>query len=430
MPKPFPIRKARMEPFRSLYEFRRVLRQCHHIIWRSEGYDPTECFDEMSKILFIKMFDERLVKEEKQKKHKFAIYTNEPKEETVKRVQLLFEKAKKAFPEIFKEAEREYRKLVSVNLKDKTLYEIVEVLQGHSLLKTEVDVKGATYEFFLKGSFRGVMGQYFTPREIVEFMVHFVKPKRTYLVLDPACGSGGFLVEVMKTVWKQIDNLYKNGRLDNPSKEKKNFATQNLHGMDINARMSWVARMNMVMHGNGHGNIRHCNALVDAERARKWGFEPETFEIVLTNPPFGSRVTDQETLKNYELAVGRKSQLTEVLFLERCLLLLAPEGKMGIVLPDSILTNLSLKYVRDFIRKKAIIEAVVSLPIETFNPYGSGIKASLLFLKKKDVEGKMKQGDLFMANAHSIGYDATGRAVKKKDLPIILKKWNEFEGKR
>jgi type I restriction enzyme M protein len=413
-----------MEPFESLYEFRRVLNQCHDIIWRSEGYDPTECFDEMSKILFIKMFDERLVKEKKQKEHHFAIYADEPQEETVERIKWLFEKAKEAFPEIFKEAEREYPTLVSLNLKDRTIYEVVEKLQRHSLLKTEVDIKGSTYEFFLKGSFRGVMGQYFTPREIVEFMVNMIDCmrglKRTYIILDPACGSGGFLVETMKNVWKQIDDLYKKGILDNPTKEKQNFATQNLYGIDINARMSWVAKMNMVMHGNGHGNIHHYDALVDTERVREWGFKPESFDVILTNPPFGSKVTNQEILVNYELGMGRKSQLTEILFIERCLKLLKPKGVLGIVLPDGVLSNVSLQYARDFIDEQAIWIAVISLPEETFVPYGSGVKASLVFLQKKDIEEKLKQGRLFLANAENIGYDATGRPTGKNDLPFIF----------
>jgi len=186
--------------------------------------------------------------------------------------------------------------------------------------------------------------------------------------------------------------------------------------------------MNMVMHGDGHGGIFTHDGLKDSERietildtVKKRG----GFDIILTNPPFGSKIKNQDILAEYELGKGRKSQLTEVLFIERCLKLLKPEGILGIVVPDGVLSNTSLDYVRGFIRQNAVIKAVVSLPVETFIPYGSGVKASLLFLQKKDIEGKLKQGKVFMAIAENIGYDATGRATGKNDLPIILNDYKE-----
>ena len=422
MPKVFPVLKTKVEPFESLYEFKQVLRLCHNSIRNIEGYDPAASFDEMSKIVFIKMFDERRVDiEKKQNEYLFAIYPNETPEEVVARIRDLYEKSQENYQEIFKEAEREYPTLLRINLKDRTVFEVIKKLQKYSLLKTEVEIKGSTYETFLKGSFRGVLGQFFTPREVVEFMVHFVEPKRTHLILDPACGSGGFLVETMKAVWKQIDELYKKGVLENPVEEKQKFATQNLFGLDLNARMSWVSKMNMVMHGNGHGRIHHHDALVDSEKVRDRGIKPESFNVILTNPPFGSKVPDQKILVNYELGMGRKRQLTEVLFLERCLELLKPKGMLGMVVPDGLLSNVSLQYVRNFLDEQAIWKAVISLPLETFMPYGSGVKASLVFLQKKDAEGQLRQGEVFMANAQNIGYDATGRATGRKDLPYILK---------
>jgi len=232
----------------------------------------------------------------------------------------------------------------------------------------------------------------------------------------------------MRAVWNHIDDLYRSGGIENPTEAKKDFATQNLYGIDQNARMSWVAKMNMVMHGNGHGLIHHHDALVDSEMVRDWGFKPDTFDVIFTNPPFGSEVTNQDTLVNYELRMGRKSQLTEVLFLERCLRLLKSGGILGIVIPDSVLTNTSLRYVRDFLKENSRIIAAVSVPRETFMPYGSGVKASLLFLQKKDLEGKVQQGDVFMAIAENIGYDATGRSTGKSDLSDILQKFRLFSG--
>jgi len=187
--------------------------------------------------------------------------------------------------------------------------------------------------------------------------------------------------------------------------------------------MTWVAKMNMVMHGDGHGGIFTHDGLRDSERiepildiVKKSG----GFDIVLTNPPFGSKIKNQDTLTRYELGKGRKSQLTEVLFIERCLKLLKPEGILGIIVPDGVLSNIQLGYVRKFIKENTIIRAIVSIPREVFMPYGSGVKASLLFLEKKDIEGKLKQGNVFMAIAENVGYDATGRSTKENDLPMIL----------
>jgi type I restriction enzyme M protein len=427
IPKPFPSSKAEIEPFKSLNEFRRILQFCHDIIWRSEGYDPAQSFDEMSKILFIKMFDERTIQENKQKEYRFNVYPAESEEDVVARVKSLFESAKESFPDIFKETEREYPQIVTLNLKDHTLYEVIEKLGDYSLLRTEVDIKGSTYEFFLKNSFRGVMGQYFTPRPIVEFMVKMVKPEITHLVCDPACGSGGFVVETMKSMWRQIDDLYRRGLLDDKAKNQVD-ATHNLYGIDLNARMSWVAKMNMVMHGNGHGNIHHHDALADSEKLREWGFEKGRFDVVLTNPPFGSRVTSQDILMNYELGKDRIVQLTEVLFLERCVKLLKSKGILGIVVPDSILSNASLQYVRDFLDEQTIWKTIVSLPQEAFMPYGSGVKASLIFLQRKDKEGDLRQGHVFMANAEHIGYDATGRPTERNNLESIMGIYEKNEG--
>lgn len=411
-----------IKPFKNIYEFKKVLVSCHDVIRTIEGYDPVAAFDEMSKILFLKMFDERKVEMDNyQHKIQFAVYADDRKEDTVERIRGVYEMSQNFHQEIFKEAEREYPTLLSINLKDSTIYQVVKKLQNYSLLKTEVEIKGLTYEFFLKSSFRGILGQFFTPYEVVEFMINLIEPKRTDLVLDPACGSGGFLVETMKTVYSKIDDLHKKGIIKDPIREKQIFTDNYLYGLDLNARMSWVAKMNMVMHGNGHGHIHHHDALIDSEIVRSWGITPGKFDVILTNPPFGSNVVDQNILSNYNLSVGRKRQITEVLFLDRCLGLLKEGGILGIVVPDGLLSNTSVEYVRKYLDENAIWKAIISLPQETFAPYGSVVKASLLFLQKKDKEGKLKQNKIFMAIAENIGYDSTGRSTNRNDLKEIVK---------
>lgn len=415
--------------FEDLNELQRVVGKCHDIIRNEEGFDPTIAFDEISKLLFAKMQDEREVeqsfkdndKRAPKSDYEFRIDREELPEEVGTKVKELFERGKNKYPEIFEGATEDIK---YIKLRFTTIFHIVEELQSYTLQETTIDIKGATYELFIKGTFTGKgLGQFFTPREIVEFMVDMVEPKRKHLILDPACGSCGFLIICMDRVFDDIDELYRQRGLDNPKREKQKFATQYLYGTDLNERMTWVAKMNMVMHGDGHGGIFTHDGLRDSERiepildiVKKSG----GFDIVLTNPPFGSKIKNQDTLVRYELGKGRKSQLTEVLFIERCLKLLKPEGILGIVVPDGVLNNIQLGYVRKFIKENTIIRAIVSMPREAFMPYGSGVKASLLFLEKKDIEGKLKQGKVFMAIAENIGYDATGRSTKKNDLPMIL----------
>lgn len=415
--------------FEDLNELSRVVGKCHDIIRNEEGFDPTIAFDEISKLLFAKMQDEREIEQgfkddmsrTPKTDYEFKIGKDELPEEVGRKTKNLFERAKNKYPEIFEGTTEDIK---YIKLRFPTIFHVVEELQGYTLQETSIDIKGATYELFIKGTFTGRgLGQYFTPREMVEFMVDMVEPKRRYYIFDPACGSGGFLITCMNRVSEEIDDLYRQRGLNNPKQEKLKFATQHLYGTDLNERMTWVAKMNMVMHGDGHGGIFKHDGFLESERIQpildivkiRGGFD-----IILTNPPFGSKIKNQDILSQFELGKGRKSQLTEVLFIERCIKLLRPEGMLGIVVPDGILTNSSLQYIRDFIDDKAIWKAVVSLPPETFMPYGSGVKASLIFLKKKDVEGNLKQGEVFMAIAENVGYDATGRPTGKNDLPQIL----------
>jgi len=415
--------------FEDLNELSRAVGKCHDIIRNEEGFDPIIAFDEISKLLFAKTQDERELeqgfKDDKKRapksEHEFRIKKDELPEEVGKRVKDLFERARNKYPEIFKGTSEDIK---YIKLRFPTIFHIVRELQGYTLQETSIDIKGSTYEYFIKGTFTGKgLGQFFTPRQVVDFMVDMVEPKRKHFIFDPACGSGGFLLTPMERVFDDIDNLYRQRGLENPKQEKWKFATRHLYGIDLNERMTWVSKMNMVMHGDGHGGIFQHDGLKDSEWIQPIldvVIKRGGFDIILTNPPFGSKIKNQDILARYELGKGRKAQLTEVLFIERCLKLLKSEGILGIVVPDGVLSNTTLKYVRDFLDQNAVWRAVISLPRETFLPYGSGVKASLLFLQKKDVKGKLKQGKVFMAIAENVGYDATGRTTGKNDLKSIL----------
>ena len=367
--------------FEDLSALSRVIQQCHDIIRNEEGRDPAESFDEMSKLLFAKMKDERDVRDKKGER-KFRIKRDEKgriidtPSSVADRVRELFDEAKRDFPKIYAEVEsKTAKKLVTINLKDNTIYQIVGIIEPYTFIETGVDkhgvdIKGAMFEIFLKGTFRGPLGQFFTPREIIDFMVGVVDPKDNEIVLDPACGSGGFLIGAMRKVWNDLHEKYIEGRIDDLEEQKKRYAQNNLFGMDINERLAWVAKMNMVFHGDGHGGIVHSNALTITTRNKE--IVSRQYDVILTNPPFGSKIRDPKILSDPRFKEVSKTKLTEVLFLSLCINLLKPYGRLGIVLPDGILTNSSLKFVRDYVKRETIVKAVISLPQETFIPYGSG----------------------------------------------------------
>jgi type I restriction enzyme M protein len=393
--------------------------QCHDILWEGGKRNPAEAFDEMSKLMFCKIHDERFITKIGEY-YKFQIGTHENVREVTDRVKEIYSDAQDREPGVFIEP---------IKAEDPLIYSVVEILQGVSLSKTDLDAKGVAFEHFLGKIFRGEMGQYFTPRTIVEFMVEMLDPGDSDCVIDPACGSGGFLLYALDRVRQDVEQ-----KLD-PADARdrwKDFGLYGLFGIEINSQLARVAMMNMIIHEDGHSNIENNDALDDYSK-----FYPRRdirlgkYTILMTNPPFGAVVKDREKdyLRKYELGgkiKWRRRQNTEILFIERCLDYLRPGGKMGIVLPDGVLTNSSLQYVRDFITERAQILAVVSLPQTAFTHYGAGVKASLLFLRKKrDGEFLPENYPIFMSIADHIGYDATGRP-DKNEFPEILEDYRKF----
>lgn len=283
--------------------------------------------------------------------------------------------------------------------------------------------------------FKGKSGQYFTPREIVSFAVKMMEIKNDDIVLDPACGSGGFLLHALDEVRQQAEEYYEDDEAEK-FRYWHDFAQNNLFGIEINDSIARVAKMNMIIHDDGHTNVIGFDALDDVSKmtARNRGFMKDRFDVIVTNPPFGANVKRSEHLYLEKFVLGqngkktRNNQKTEILFIERCIEFLKPgTGQMAIVLPDGILTNSSLQYVRDFLMERTQILAVVSMPIFAFAHYGAAVKSSLVFVRKKEVGEKLKKYKIFMAIANHIGYDATGKLDPKNDLPIILEKYNEFK---
>ena len=354
----------------------RVLEKCHDTLWQGGKFAPTQAFDELAKILFIKIRDEKKARRYGEP-YDFQIKTRESSESVANRINTLYQEAKAQDPEVFTE---------DIEIDENRLFSVVSHLQGISLNQTDLDVKGVAFERFLGNFFKGEIGQFFTPREVVEFMVDMVTPHHEELILDPACGSGGFLLHAMDYIRKQASDYYEEESREHYT-HWHDFAKDRLFGIEVNDSIARVAKMNMIIHDDGHSNVISNDALVgfDTLYNQHRGFEKEIFDVILTNPPFGAVIKQTELpyLENYELGQGNASQKTEILFLERCFDFLKWEtGKLAIILPDGILTNSSLQYVRDYIERHFQILAVVSLPQIAFSHFGAGVKTSILFLRK------------------------------------------------
>ncbi len=415
--------------FEGIKEFASLLEKCEDVIRDIDGLTGADAFDEISKLLFMKMYYEKQAdktgKHEVQtaniKAHGGASYVKD----------FLFGKVVKANTDIFIGDEK-------IELDNKSIDKIIALLESYTLINTDIDVKGRAFEIFLGKTFTGGLGQFFTPRTIVRFTVDFADPEISstigskgapYLVIDPACGSGGFLIEVFKNVAAKIGNQPKNRQADLFERLSKH----QIFGLDINPRLVRVAKMNMVLHGDGHGGIYKANGLLGSEHIKNAG--RGQFDLVITNPPFGNK-DKGKLLEAFELGKkqGRpiEEQIREVLFVEQCIQLAKPAGELAILLPDGILNNEQLGYVRDYIRKHTVITAIISLPDGAFKASGANSKCSLLFLKRRRRQTE-PQPPVFMAVADEIGYDRRtkeARDIEQNDLHAILATYRTYKASK
>ncbi len=455
-------------------EFSRLLFKCHNIIRNNDKLSPEAAFDEISKILFMKIRYERNPDEDNIFSQKQFLKKEADYEKNIRPVNIKlhgdkanipymdywFELTKSEFKDddLFEDHEK-------IRIKQNSFEAIVKELEKYNLSTTSDDVKGIAFEQFLGKTFRGELGQFFTPRTIVDFMVEVLDPQEGEIICDPCCGSGGFLIKTFEYVREKIEEeihkekekikeIYYTEEYENSKEEEKNkidevvnylFNELNeelninkdssrlrelsydcIFGTDANPRMSRTAKMNMIMHGDGHGGVHHNDGLLNVN-----GIFENRFDVILTNPPFGSRVEkslkiteadkfkDEERIAKYRKRygeeydkalqqitnninksildlydTGKMSTLTEVLFIERCLNLLKPGGRMGIVLPEGVLNNPNLQKIRDFVESKAKIIFIVSIPQDVFMASGATVKPSLLFFKKFSEEEKKEYNEI------------------------------------
>ena len=441
-------------------EFTKTLRACHNIIRNNDKLSPEAAFDEISKLLFMKIRFERDNKGMKVFTKQEYLDAAQNHEKNVRPglkgtdlyalsyMQFLFRTTK----EFFKD-DRLFDDKDEINIRENSFIQILEKLETFNLSDTQDDVKGIAFEEFLGTTFRGELGQFFTPRTIVDFMTEILDPQEGEVICDPTCGSGGFLIKAFEYVREKIEadirskkdslrlsiegNDYDalpedkqvkishsidkmqaalNTELDTGIEGSRMYQLSRncIYGTDANPRMARTSKMNMIMHGDGHGGVHHHDGLLNVN-----GIFEERFDVILTNPPFGQNVdrgqliseadkfTDEEMKKKYKKKygaaydealkqvddhigesllslydLGNTSTLTEVLFMERCLRLLKKGGRMGMVLPEGVLNNKNLQTVREYFEGKAKIILICSIPQDVFIAAGATVKPSLVFMRR------------------------------------------------
>lgn len=399
---------------------------------------------EMTRLIFCKIYDEM----NNSKDLQFKAGVEETDKEIADRANGLFELVKKkAYGDVFDPDEK-------LLLDDKSIAYLVNELQNKSLLNTDKDAVGDAFEVFIGPGLRGEKGQFFTPRNVVRMAIEMLDPKSDEKIIDPACGSGGFLIVALEHVWRNMEARYKHLSENRLGEMKATAASKNFYGIDKEFDLAKVSKAYMAIVGDGRGGI-FCKDTLDTSNwspAMKEKIKDNSFDVLVTNPPFGAKIpiTDQTLLEQYELGYKWKNnkeigkwqknhkvqdkQVPQILFIERCLQLLKPGGRMGIVLPDGILGNINDGYIREFIRQKAKILAVVDCPPETFQP-STSTKTSMLFLQKRKEDEKEAKYPIFMAVAEKCGHDRRGKPIYREDgsldddLIKVAEKYKEFREK-
>ncbi len=423
-----------------------TFRRCHNYIHGNQGLSKPEAFAELLKLIFCKIEDERAGRVN------FYVTTDEltsmnGQMKVKERIGKLFKIARDKYPAIFKANE-------VIELQQNVLAYVVSQLQRYYLLETDVDVKGKAYEEVVGPNLRGDRGEFFTPRNICQMAVSMLDPKPDDMILDPACGTGGFLIAAISHVMKKIETGERErwrdrenptlGELQELYRKRQEYLDTCLFGIDINPGLVKAAKMNMVMNNDGSGGLFAANSLLPPVR---WPPELQedvklgSTDILFTNPPFGSKipVDDPNILQQFDIArqwdkvaegrwVMREGSLQrslppEQLFVERCVQFLRPgTGRMAIVLPDSILSNPALEYLRYWILRNTQVLASIDMPVEAFQPW-TGTQTSVLVLRRKhaqeirveELSGRQNDYGVFMAIVERVGHDRRGNAVYRRD---------------
>ncbi len=376
----------------------------------SEGGSMLDRFEEISKLLFCKLYDENynesqtfnLLNEQVSDEDKYTLISE------------LYQQAVSKFPTIFINSRS------SLSNDKKAIVQVASLLGSYNLKEIKIDIKGQIYEELIKNTFdKNENQQFFTPRIIVDFIISIINPRIDNIICDPACGSGGFLISCLEHI--------QNANLQNYN---------NIIGVEIDSRMVWIAQMNILLHGGNFDSIKYLNGggSLSYEKEAIDILPDNSVDLIITNPPFGSDFDNASDLKHFKLGEGKKSRRRSVLFVEKCAKLLKKNGQLAIILEESIFSSSTNIDVRDYILKNFQIDCIISLPESTFMPYAS-VKTSILIATKK----KIKSQKILMCSLENIGYapngeliytnerDENGKLKLLSDIPDVIEIYQEFQ---
>lgn len=426
----------------------------NHLAGMMTGITRDEALaQEIINILFCKLLDEQETGTDEAVNFRAGI--GESAKDVHNRILNLFEKVKIAvFGDVFDPND-------TINLDPESLRYVVGELQNYCITEADRDAIGDAFEVFIGPALRGSEGQFFTPRNVVKMMVEILDPKPSETIIDPACGSGGFLIAALGQVWGHLKGEAKRKGWNERQllKREIEIATANFRGIDKDTFLAKVCKAYMALVGDGRGGVFCENSLLPPS---SWHVTMQdkirlgTFDVVLTNPPFGKKIVVKgaATLSQYELGhkwkrnkeTGEMEQTSslhedqppQILFLERCLQLLKPGGRLGIVLPEAIFGMPTYEYVVAFLRKRTKILGVVSMPEPLFKTSGKGgthAKVCVVFIEKT-IPKEGEDYDIFMADVKWCGHDSRGNPTIRKDasgkenllddVPLVAERFKQF----
>jgi len=425
------FRRKDLKPTHNLKATFKAIR--NHLVANTVGATRDEVLaQQLINLIFCKIYDERFTKPDEIVT--FRVGVDEDPQKVKERILDLFTKVKRKYKEVLDESD-------VINLDAKSITYVVGELQNYCLIEAERDIIADAFEIFIGHALKGGQGQFFTPRNIVKMMVDILDPDDEDLIIDPACGSGGFLIEALRYVWRKLDAEGEKYHWSKMSlqEEKMKYALCNIKGIDKDYFLAKVAKAYMALIADEESGIFNEDSL---ENPKNWKNKTrqeikfKEFDILITNPPFGSKipVRGEEKLKQFELGYKWKfdkktgkwekgklkdKEDPQTLFIERSIQLLKNGGKMAIVLPEGIFGNPSDRYIWEIIKKNGNIIGIISLPHEAFQP-NTHMKTSILIFEK----GKPQQENIFMAIAKKVGHDKNGKTIYKinKDGSFVLDK--------
>lgn len=393
-------------------------------------------------MIFCKIYDERFTEPDRIVSFRSGI--DEKPEDVKNRILEIFAKVKRKYREVIDNSDE-------ITLDPNSIVYIVGELQNYCLTEADRDVIADAFETFIDHALKGGQGQFFTPRNVIKMMIEILNPTEDDFIIDPSCGSGGFLVETLRYIWgkldKQGEKLHWSERELN--EEKMEVALNKICGIDKDYFLSKVSKAYMAILGDGKGGL-FCEDTL--ERPENWNDKTKIkinlnkFSVLLTNPPFGSKIKVQgeDKLKQYDFGYKwskdkktgkwikgnlKSDETPQVLFIERDYQLLSNHGRMGIVLPDGFFGNEGFAYVRNWLKERGRILAIIDIPTETFQP-NTATKTSVLFFQKLPKDEIPDNYDIFMAICDTCGHDRRGNEIDSDDIQLVAKEYHEWAKKQ